>query len=1594
MWLFSLINSYLCALPQTFQTLSGNAQAIYFPNGLEVRVDSDRATLAWDDFSIASHEQVHFLQASENQCVLNRILGSEPSQIFGSLTSNGQLILINPNGILFGRDAKIDVGSLIASTLDLKSADFLDQDCWGFSNDSMARIDNFSTILSEGDLVFLSVAINNEGALMAPRGSVSIGAGGKILFRPHEERRIAIQPSSDLGFRFENSGLIQAEKVEISLEGNLSQLAFHHSGNIDVLGAEGRKGEIFLTVPRGDVLIEGGAFSARNDDGSGGRIHIFGQRIALTENSLIDVSAVKGGGEILLGGDFQGRNTYAQNAESLYVGPETLISANALEQGNGGRTIVWADKTAQFLGYLSAQGGPEGGDGGFVEISGKDVLDFNGVVNCGAVKGIRGTLLLDPVDVTISTAANANIAAGNLPTPPPVVANPYTVLFNGAPATATINTTALQNALGVNDVIVNAAAAGGGTGNITVNNAVTWATANSLTLNSANDITVNGGANITVTGAGGTGNITFTASRNITILANVQQQNATAGAGGSGNVTITATTGSIQINQLAATQSVNVSARKGTTTVSAPAGDVILFGGNTATEFTAIGERSFPAGVNQVGDIIVSAGRDVIMQGGTITNASTQIGHLGVAIAIPAGSSVTSNITVTAGRDISLTGGSGIQAGSQIGHAGNGMTSAALSTNSAIGNINVSAGRNLTLLGGASGANNRAAVQIGHGGPGAGLIGFTLTGNITASAASAVLLQGSSGTRSSAHIGHVGAQAALSATSIVSGNISVSGGTTLTLQGGTIVGANTLSGAQIGHGGPGATTSASSLSGTITATATLDILLQGGSGTRATAQIGHIGTQMAGAALVSSATGNISVTAGRNLTLQGGSGLPVNHQPGAQIGHGGIGATMTGLSLTGNTTVTAGAIVSLQGGPGDGGCSQIGFAGRSSSLPTASSVLTGDISVTAGTDLFMQGGTGPRSSTQVGHIAAESAPAANVTVLGNITLTSARDMTMTARDIGQSGAHVGHADFTGIAPTIFTMTGNTAVNIGRNYSAQIGSQASVVIGTQRLGNYTGLITILCGGNFVTWCNAAGPFANNTFLVGNAGFPAAGINSLRQTLRMYVAGNLCVDGRISSAQFRPFNNGTNASFPPETIIHVGGNMTLIAGPTADAAVVNQGTPGMNFYREIFVGGTIRCYNGAPAGMSSNTNIGASLFYSYNGLAFGSPPSIGEVNIRAGGDVFYAGRYNFGPPFNIPPIFTSTQNLTMIADNPFASSALWTAQSVIVGGSNIFSGSALSSNSPAIPSDGFGAVILDANGYNFTQAAFPAGPNCINLPLFPAPAISFPFTVVNNFANINIQSRDRFTDGSLATINLGTDPNFWRLNATAGDVVVQGHHNSQLTNTAMTATGSVIHLVQNNMTMTGGVVTAGQNVDLILDNQAPSAPLIGPGAFNMNATSQISSTAGYIRVYTALQSQNNIDAAAQFISGGVPSTFTAGELFVDTATEQWCTYYPNGGGGVPFRIFYKDCLQILAAQATLIIDQLPFDFSFDMNWPYYGMEEYYGWPTKFYLIYQLASWKPPYEDIPPEPYFIRRRKMLLFAPREDRLGVRSAEGFSRE
>ena len=99
------------------------------------------------------------------------------------------------------------------------------------------------------------------------------------------------------------------------------------------------------------------------------------------------------------------------------MGPDAVISAASLQSGNGGKVIAWADGETIFYGKVNAPGGPLGGDGGFAEISGIDNLDFRGVVDLTAPKGIAtGTLLLDPSNITISTGGNANITFTACPT--------------------------------------------------------------------------------------------------------------------------------------------------------------------------------------------------------------------------------------------------------------------------------------------------------------------------------------------------------------------------------------------------------------------------------------------------------------------------------------------------------------------------------------------------------------------------------------------------------------------------------------------------------------------------------------------------------------------------------------------------------------------------------------------------------------------------------------------------------------------------------------------------------------------------------------------------------------------------------------------------------------------------------------------------------------------------------------------------------------------------------------------------------------------------------------------------------------------------
>ena len=204
---------------------------------------------------------------------------------------------------------------------------------------------------------------------------------------------------------------------------------------------------------------------------------------------MLDVSGHAGGGKILVGGDYGGgrpipgivnnqsavlENEAIPTATTVTVDSATTFNASATVNGHGGKVILWSDVLTTFAGTIFARGGEQGGNGGFVEVSGKQRLAFTGTVNTLAPNGQTGTLLLDPYNVTISLDGDSKHTD-----------------FTATDNDSVINAGTLVTALGTNNVVVSTGAGGDQTGNITVAAALTWNAATTLTLQAANNIAIN-----------------------------------------------------------------------------------------------------------------------------------------------------------------------------------------------------------------------------------------------------------------------------------------------------------------------------------------------------------------------------------------------------------------------------------------------------------------------------------------------------------------------------------------------------------------------------------------------------------------------------------------------------------------------------------------------------------------------------------------------------------------------------------------------------------------------------------------------------------------------------------------------------------------------------------------------------------------------------------------------------------------------------------------------------------------------------------------------------------------------------------------------
>ncbi|MGV8867865.1 MAG: YDG domain-containing protein, partial [Janthinobacterium svalbardensis] len=435
----------------------------------------------WQSFSVNPGEITRFLQQNAGSSVLNRITGQDPSKILGSLQSNGKVFLINPNGVLFGRDARVDVAGLVASSLALSNQDFLAGKMHFNAGEQAGAVINQGTIhaASGGQILLIAPNVENSGIITAPNGDVLLAAGHSVQLADaaNPDLRVVLSAPADQAI---NVGQIVAQGGRIGMLGALLNQRGVLNANSAMLGENGK---IVLKASGKTLLENGSVTSATSAVGKGGEITVLGDQVGMQGNAKVDASGALGGGTVLLGGDYQGKNVAIANARQVAVGKDASIAADAIQSGDGGKVIVWGNETARVFGSISARGGAASGDGGFVETSGH-YLAVDGArvdTRARAARGKTGDWLLDPYDIDVVTGNGGALSGVNDFTDAPTTGT--TTIGAGLISAATSNVVLQAQ----HDINFNAAVAitQAGVG-------LTAQAGNSINVNQA--ITTNGGA--------------------------------------------------------------------------------------------------------------------------------------------------------------------------------------------------------------------------------------------------------------------------------------------------------------------------------------------------------------------------------------------------------------------------------------------------------------------------------------------------------------------------------------------------------------------------------------------------------------------------------------------------------------------------------------------------------------------------------------------------------------------------------------------------------------------------------------------------------------------------------------------------------------------------------------------------------------------------------------------------------------------------------------------------------------------------------------------------------------------------------------------
>ena len=391
---------YAYALPEGGVVRGGSAVMVTSGNALDVTQGSDKAIIDWRGFDIGSGEKTEFHQPRASSVAINRVTSTSTSQIDGSLKANGNVVIINQNGIAFGKGAKVDVNSLIATTADASNDTLMRERKLTFDipGNPDAGIVNEGTITAKdaGLVGLVAPNVMNAGTITAKLGRVQLASGDTATVDFYGDGLMKIAVSDKVTSQLvANTGEIKADGGTIALtaaagakmvnslidaEGHLQAQSVAEKNGEIIISAEGSNavaGNVAADKGRktgtSTVLVQGILdASGRKKGERGGKVGVFGDNIALAGGTVIDVSGDSGksnttakgkisdtrkgaaGGDVKIGGDYLGSGN-SPTAKNLYVDANTYVVNDSLTKGDAGRTIFWSDGRTQFNGNVFAR---------------------------------------------------------------------------------------------------------------------------------------------------------------------------------------------------------------------------------------------------------------------------------------------------------------------------------------------------------------------------------------------------------------------------------------------------------------------------------------------------------------------------------------------------------------------------------------------------------------------------------------------------------------------------------------------------------------------------------------------------------------------------------------------------------------------------------------------------------------------------------------------------------------------------------------------------------------------------------------------------------------------------------------------------------------------------------------------------------------------------------------------------------------------------------------------------------------------------------------------------------------------------------------